>query len=558
MSNNIPPLANPELQWQTAVSAFRQGNFAQTQQLLKPLLSLPNLNGEVLLLAGMAEAELNNLDAAETYLSKAVAKTPNRVEGWATLGNIKRERGDSLQAIEHYKKALNVAPKHVGVLSTLGLTLNDVGLCYEALQSFDKVLKIDPKLDLAIYGRLHALKVLRRSQEVIATYKDLIKASPNDPALYLALAEFYESCNQPEDARSALPPDKLVNTATIKSRLLALKSQLSLREHDYETALSYVAQAKSQEETEALNYQAGFILDKLKRYDEAFAAFKKGNELKAKIFQTKRLNIDAAPTYIEQKIRAGIQMPTVSSPVTGGKTLHFIVGLPRSGTTLLDRMLDAHPDIQVFEEFNALRVADNALENGASVKEARRLYWESIEKYIPLDKNKIFIDKNPLNSMIAGIIPRLFPSSQVIIALRHPFDAALSCYMQNFDINSATLQFLDLKRTGNFCAQLLVVLKQLEQARPEYTQRVYYESLVKDYQQEITTLLEKMNIPWHNDVLNYRQKLQQAGNIHTASYAQVMEKPNQNALARWKRYESLINDITTPLKEAADFFYRDQ
>jgi hypothetical protein len=215
-------------------------------------------------------------------------------------------------------------------------------------------------------------------------------------------------------------------------------------------------------------------------------------------------------------------------------------------------MLAGHPRVQVLEELEGLHVAETALADGAEPDEARRVYWDFIDRHEQTAPGAVVVDKNPMHVMHLDVLPRLFPSARVVFALRHPYDAALSCFMQDFDPGPVTARFLDLASTADVCARFLRLMHQFETARPEQTTRVRYEDVVADFRREIRRLLELMGLEWVDEIEDYAGLAARSAPILTASYDQVTRGLYNSAVARWKHYEAWLgpfDDTIGPLLE---------
>ncbi len=145
-----------------------------------------------------------------------------------------------------------------------------------------------------------------------------------------------------------------------------------------------------------------------------------------------------------------------------------------------------------------------------------------------------------MHVMHLDILPRLFPRARVVYVLRHPYDAALSCFMQDFDPGPVTARFLDLDNTASLCAQFLKLMLNYESAGPERVIRVRYEDVVANFQVEVARVLEAMGLSWHEGIEDYAGIAARAAPIMTASYEQVTRRLYHTSLERWKHYEAWL------------------
>lgn len=545
----------PQQLWETAVQAYQQGDLKRARKALKPLvegeISLP---GEVFLLAGMVEAQFNETEAAEAHLQKAVKMVPERPEAWTNLGNVQLMQGNAIAAEASFRKVLKGAPDHVDTLNNLGVALEAQGRPRDALDCFDRVLELHPEFPGAARSRAQNLVQLQRADEARVAYEALLAESSDDPLLAVEYAEFLERDNRPEEAAAKLPAsDRLTDVHAI-ARIDGLRARLLERNGEYQQALALVRDARERSGQDWLSCAEGWLLDRLGRYEEAMQAFGRGNRARAKQWNFRRLREQRFAEFVADKLARGPRPVSETAEPDGRRDPVFVVGLPRSGTTLLDRMFGAHPETQVLEELTALRAAEDARRAGEGPDRARAAYWEQVSRHVDIDPDRLVVDKNPLHAAHLDLIPALFPQARVVLMLRHPYDAALSSWMQDFDANPATVHFLELESTAALSADLLGLMRSFEQTWPEQAVRVRYEDLVADFRSEITRVLQAIGLDWHDDVADYANRSRETGMVTTPSYAQVTQALYGSAVERWRNYERWLQPFDEKLQPMLEPF----
>lgn len=546
---------DPARLWQSAVAAYQRGDPTRVRRDLKPLLKHPAADGTTFLLAGLVEAQLENWPHAERYLRQATDLSPEQVEGWLMLGNVLYGQGRLEEATRAYRGATHHAPDNAQVWNNLAVACEDMGHTREALDYYEHALEIEPHHPQALRGRAPVLARLRWFDRAREAYEDLLARFPEDRMLRLDFARFLEQANRPEEAARYLPDPGTARDKAEDATAEYLRAQLMIRTGDLEAALPGLQSARERTGEDFLSYSEGTILDRLGRYDEAMAAFQRANAARASQPSYRRQLAQSLDAYLQGKLDTGVQ-PAGPPAATARADPVFVTGLPRSGTTLLDRMLAGHPRVQVLEELEGLHVAETALADGEDVEEARRVYWAFIERHVQLQADAVIVDKNPMHVMHLDVLPRLFPGARVLLALRHPYDAALSCYMQDFDPGPVTARFVDLAATGDVCAKLLRLMRQFEQSRPAQATRVRYEDLVEDFRSEIGRVLEGMGLTWHEEIENYAALAARSAPIMTASYDQVTRGLYKSAVERWRHYEQWLGPFHETLEPLlGDFGY---
>ncbi|HYN45196.1 MAG TPA: sulfotransferase, partial [Allosphingosinicella sp.] len=229
----------------------------------------------------------------------------------------------------------------------------------------------------------------------------------------------------------------------------------------------------------------------------------------------------------------------------------FLVGFPRSGTTLIDTMLMGHPAVHVLEEEPILQRVGEALGDFARLPELdageidrlRALYFAELDAFDPRARDKMVVDKLPLNILGAPLIHRLFPDAKLIFAERHPCDVVLSCFMQNFDLNDAMANFLDLGDAARLYDLVLDFWTRARAILPLDVHAVRYEALVEDKEAEMRALLAFLGLTWDPAVLDNEGIALRRGPIATPSYAQVAQPIYARASGRWERYRDQMAPV---------------
>jgi tetratricopeptide (TPR) repeat protein len=331
----------------------------------------------------------------------------------------------------------------------------------------------------------------------------------------------------------------------------------------------------------------GKALDRESAYEEAFDAFTRGNQVADKLYNTA---IEQNP--LRQRIGAFRQLmepdwcarwsadygapSTAESPV-------FLIGFPRSGTTLLEQVLDAHPRVLGLEERplveavwdqvpSLLEGPDRELSDPverqaselrsladlspSSLAALRETYRNTRAGYLDWPEGTVLVDKLPLNLSSLPLILRLFPRARFIVALRHPCDCILSNYMQDFAMNPGMHFMVDLERAAWLYREMFALLEQSRQALnlEQQLHFIRYEDLVSDFEASVSTLLEFLGVDWDASVSRYHEHAQQRGTLGTPSYEGVTRELYSGSIGRWRRYADHLPTILPYLSDAASRF----
>jgi hypothetical protein len=239
----------------------------------------------------------------------------------------------------------------------------------------------------------------------------------------------------------------------------------------------------------------------------------------------------------------------------------FLVGFPRSGTTLLDTLLMGHRDTVVLEEVHLLgaaereigRVADLALASRHSLERAREAYFRELDRNVDPGFSGLVVDKLPLNLPGAPFIEAMFPRAPIIFAQRHPCDAVLSGFLQSFVMNDAMASFLTIEDAADLYDAVMSAWRAMREAFPLNVHVVRYETLVTEPEAELRPLVEFLGLDWDERMLAHTQTARKRGTIITPSYDQVTEPLNSRSVGRWKKYRAELEPVLPVLLPWAEW-----
>jgi tetratricopeptide (TPR) repeat protein len=238
----------------------------------------------------------------------------------------------------------------------------------------------------------------------------------------------------------------------------------------------------------------------------------------------------------------------------------FVVGFPRSGTTLLEQMLDAHPQLQSMDEnpfFNRLAdllnshdtriLGDLSVLRQYDVDELRRTYYAMVDERVQRRPGVRIVDKNPLNTMWLPLINRLFPRARFILALRHPCDVILSCHMQDFRAPTLALACTSLDRLGRAYVQVMQRWVDESAVLQPAAMTLRYEDVVDDLPGQAERIAQFLGLDDASPMLGFHEHARGKTYIGTPSYSQVIEPVNRRALGRWHKYREWIDPVLPTL-----------
>lgn len=503
-----------------------------------------------------------------------LAENENDPNALQILGMCHARQGRSGEALAAYQKADALAPNQPPILNSLGALLKQHGDLAGARAALEKVTALAPSFTEAHYNLASIYVTLEDQDSARKAYERAIETNPQHGEALAKYAHFLEAAHELDNARHhaeralAAQPGNAVAHLTM--------AELDARNDNHDAVIARLQQylrspQPGPENTALLWGRLGKSLEKLERYDDAFAAFSQANEIHKTHYadiiareQSPRSpeNLSRLKSFFET---ADFTSSTKPENLSGGDPI-FLVGFPRSGTTMLDQILSAHPNITVLEEKENLSDAwvdfilapdgFDRLSNLSphSINHYRDAYWRRVGARTDITKGLV-IDKLPLDIALLGFIHRFFPKAKFIFALRDPRDAVFSCFQQTFAINAAMYQFVSLETAAAYYDQVmslgLLSRKQFSLALHE----VRYEKTIEDMRGEIESLLTFLGVAWDDQLLNYHE-LAKNRVIRTPSAKQVIQKPYTSSIGKWRHYEKQMLPVLPLLnKWAARFGY---
>jgi Flp pilus assembly protein TadD len=512
---------------------------------------------------------------AERAFAESIRLDPANAAPRLNLGLLQLRRGDYLAARESLLDAVERAPNEPVIrirAATACCRCQDFDRAELLLKPWREWLPLnDAELQLELANNLLLLSDGRAAEFLL---EDLVRIAPNHLEARMRLAGVHERMNRLDDVAAVLDrleADGLVTTDDARIAVEQLRGGLAARHGDLAGARARMEHAGPRHAEDSAHYfELAKVYDKLGETDRAMDALKTAHAIKVEDLRRvapERVADDSLEGPIalpEVTAEQYAKWPQYSAPDAKHSPV-FVVGFPRSGTTLLEQMLDAHPGLQSMDEnpfFNRLadplrrhdtRILGNLdVLRQYDVDELRKQYLLQVSEKIQRRWDAQLVDKNPLNMPWLPFIHRLFPNAKYILAIRHPCDVLLSCYMQNFrsSILLAASESLDrLART--YVAIFETWLRHVEVFRPCVLESKY-EDLVADTPGQTRRIADFLELEDATPMLNFQQHARDKGYIGTPSYSQVIEPVNRKALGRWERYRPYFEPVLPILKPMMD------
>ena len=494
----------------------------------------------------------------------AIDRLPGAPKPRNTLGNVLAALGRPEEALAAFAQALALAPGFVEAAYNHATTCLLIGRFEEAEAGLRALMEGGVASPPVISNRVTALLRLKRNHDAVRLCRDGLAAHPGDPTLTANLAEALELTSDWAGAEPML--DDLVEAARTVPRAAIMRARLLRRLKRLDEARAALAEIDPSrltgDDAIELEHERAMTLDASgpDHAEAAFAALVAYNRLVARSPEANGVDAERYARDVaawDRWTRARAPRPPDAEGVAGPV---FFVGFPRSGTTLMEQILKAHPRVVTTEERSPLQAVADELVRMAGDKGApypavldevtaqemaslRRTFEIRAEEVAgPRDGGRLLVDKLPLNIARLGLAERLLPGAKVLVALRDPRDVVLSCLMQRFRLTDAMASFLDQETTARTYAAVMDVWQAFAATTPLPVHVYRYEDLVVDFDGVVRPVLDFLGLAWDDSLRDYRARAQ-ARDIRTPSYAQVTEALNTRAVRRWEKHRERLAPV---------------
>ena len=500
----------------------------------------------------------DRIDEALFAFAKAAALGANTADFYYNVALAHITRDDYQAARSLLQKALQLAPDDAEIRYRYAFCCYEVMSTDEALAALQGWEKLSAEPDLAASAGQLLMKLGETKRAETAVRSAAADGDP-DVRATLTLIQLLERTNRTSEASALFAQLRThPEAASLGDDLLITEAQLAQRNSQHEVAVNLLEQVLGRCKRGHLRHFQQFplakSLDALRRYDAAFETLTGAHA--------------SQRAYIELLDPPALHVPPLSitefacSPADVARWDHdgapatarspiFIVGFPRSGTTLLEMVLDAHGQLQSFDEQAFLQHAlDDILAEGveypgalsslqhAQLENIRARYWSKVAGRLELKPGARVIDKNPLNILRLPVIRRLFPNAKIILAIRHPCDVILSCFMQHFRAPDFALLCQDIPTLAAAHRRMFDFWHAQQAILQADVLELRYEDFVADFVPNVQRVFDFLELPWDEAVLSPARRAHEKRFIGTPSYSQVIQPINTRSVGRWKNYET--------------------
>ena len=537
-----------------------QQRFNEAIELLGPLLQYAPDDNEALDCLGVCYMNTAREDEAAELFERIIEACPQYQPAWLHLASLYEQRGDFLKAIDCLKRARETALDPLAVTSQLAKLYHDYGMLHLAIECCDQALELSPNNFEARFFKALCLVDSTRYEVALAELQELENEAPGDPRVLGAKAGVFEKQGDYESAYRLIQP--FIELDEVPDEVVYVFARLCHRFDECDKVITLMndilARPGLDRETRcSFLFTLSKLYDRLTDYDAAFSCIKQANGLKSLRYDHEhfiRFVDRLLDTRITHLAKGGVSPDIRQHPVVPV----FIVGMPRSGTSLVEQILASHPGVHALGERHEIAAIATKLPSlfdaGATYPECLALLSQEqihqiSKKYLEsigasMLEASVITDKMPGNFQHLVLIRMLFPTARIIHCVRDPMDTCFSCYSMEF-IGYHDYAY-DLRNLGRYYREYQRLMQHYRDEVNLPMLEVKYEELVNDAERVTRGLVEYCGLDWDDRCLRYYESDRV---VRTASYEQVREPIYTRSVNRWKHYEKHLEPLIKALTD---------
>lgn len=520
-----------------------------------------------------------NFSEAEKFARSITKDFPDYQFAWKILGSVLRQSGQIEEAVIANNKAIKIDPHDADAQNNLGISLkalgkfseaklkflkalslkkdfpeayNNLGTVYQALEKFDKAeenykqaISIKPNFSKA-YANLGAtLRALKKFDDAANAYLKAIELNPKNAEAYFNMGILYSELGKFKEARISY--EKAIELKPYFAEAHRLLSSIkTYRSHDNQFSImqdQYLDKKHSDIQLSHINFALAKAFEDLKDYEQAFLHYEEGNSLKKKYIN---FDLNNEAQHIEKIKFNHVKITKYSSELNDlleGPTPIFIIGMPRSGTTLVEQIISSHSKVTAGGELPYALQFGGGIASGTSditlstLKNFQTEYLNKLQDFS--HTNNLVTDKLPHNFLLTGLLATCFPKAKIIHVKRNPCAVCWS----NYKLYSASIIHNYTYSLRDILGYYELYLSLMNFWICSYSDRIYnlsYESLTINQEYETRKLINEIGLDWDESCMTPQNNLR---NVATPSSLQVRKKIYQGSSHEWKKYQPFLNGI---------------
>jgi tetratricopeptide (TPR) repeat protein len=500
---------------------------------------------------------------AESHLRQALRAHPNSAPILNAMGVVLYGQTRMAEATDSFRRVAALVPGDAEVHANLGNALRELGMHQEAETSYRRSIALNDQFSRAHFDLGGLLYGQERFAEAEQCYRRALELKPGHVESCNNLGRSIRRQGRLDEARECFEKAMTIDPDAVETYFnLASLRRFEPGQPEPERMEKLVSKVPFLSENSRIRYwfALGKMREDLGRYSASFEAYAQGNRLKHAQISPNEAN----RIKLSDNIRTVFNEAFFSNrptPIAPGKSPIFIVGMPRSGTSLIEQILSTHPDIHGGGELHDL---DNVIYGAATeaglpaerypelaVRMSEDAFLQLGQAYIKKvwqlapDATRI-TDKMMSNFLHIGMIRQMFPNAKIIHAMRDPMDSCFSCYATLFAKNNLDFTY-DLGSVGRYYVRYIQLMQYWQRVLPAGSiLELRYENMVADTEGQARRLLDYLELPWNPGCLNFHENKRV---VRTASAAQVRRPVYKSSVARWKHFEAQLEPLLDIVKD---------
>ncbi len=543
-------LASSESAFSSGISSFESGDYLTAAKCFRDVLA--KFPDELPALTNLAAAliKLDQLDEAEELCLKAISIDESSARAWLNLGLIDKSRSDFIAAAKKFKRAISENQDYAEAYNNYGLVLNEQSDYHAAIEVFRRAIDINPKYAEAYSNLGLAQQNLNQYDNASSSFNMALSINPDSAPVCRNIGSMMMLLGKIDEAEHwfikavELAPDDVSVLAAALYQFPRLADDMSLDQ--IESAYAD-RRSLSLDDGISFGFAMGKVMEHVGQYDKAFSAYAEGNRL---YYQANPFDETKAEESIERLcgiyskdlLEEYAAITDFVSDDNNKRVPIFIVGMPRSGSTLIEQIIASHNEVFGAGELSFMSECINEAESFvgladrksalSSMRAIGQKYLDRVWELAP-DAHCI-TDKMPGNYTYLGLIHLFFPQAKIIHSMRDPMDACFSCYAIKFTEGNEFSY--DLEALGRYYLRYTRLMEHWHRVLPPgRILDVRYENIVDDTEHEVKRILEYLQLPWDQECLSFHQNTRA---VKTASASQVRRPIYASSIARWKRFKN--------------------
>ncbi|HEX4159410.1 MAG TPA: sulfotransferase [Rhizomicrobium sp.] len=477
------------------------------------------------------------------------------------------------EALGELQLAIALAPHDAEILQSIGISLLRLGRPANAIAAFDAAIRIAPADAQAHYLKGCACSAAGEPTAALRSHERAIALRPDHADALAAAAA--AAARAGDSAKARRFAERTLRVVPAHPTAIIALAMCDIHDSEFVQAEKHLGALLSafpaRDETRALALGLlGDAFDGQDRTDTAFEAYTEENEILRDLYKL-RFDGEARLAGRVEQLIVGLQEEVASPPEPAisdsspAKRHVFLLGFMRSGTTLLEQVLAAHSDVETLEERETLAGlcpgymgrSDGSpnlyLPHGKELDLARETYWRRVRAFGAKPDDKIFVEKQPFNTLFLPLIARLFPSAKIIFQVRDPRDVILSCFRRHLEVKPTTFELLTLADAARFYDRVMRCGELCRSKLPLDIFEVRYEDIVSEFDNSVLAICRHLGMEWTDSMRDFDRSARSRA-IRSVSSSQVRQRLYPDGIGYWHRYEKQLAPVLPSLRPWVERF----